>query len=94
MSLRISVLSLLEGRSGGTPIVGLAGRETSAIGEATPSQYARRVAKAIPLGELQTAEQVARTMAFLCSPDADYITGAVLLADGGCSLFQLDEEQP
>jgi NAD(P)-dependent dehydrogenase (short-subunit alcohol dehydrogenase family) len=30
-------------------------------------------------------------MAFLCSPDADYITGAVLLADGGCSLFQFDE---
>ena len=60
----------------------------------TEPQYARRAAKAIPLGELQTAEQVARAMAFLCSPDADYITGAVLLADGGCSLFQFDEEQP
>jgi len=54
-------------------------------------QFARRVAKVIPLGRLQTAEQVARAMAFLCSPDADYITGAVLLADGGCSLFQFDE---
>ena len=60
----------------------------------TEPQYARRVAKAIPLGKLQTAEQVARAMAFLCSPDADYITGAVLLADGGCSLFEFDEEQP
>jgi NAD(P)-dependent dehydrogenase (short-subunit alcohol dehydrogenase family) len=45
----------------------------------------------IPLGDLQTAEQVARAMAFLCSPDADYITGSVLLADGGCTLFQFDE---
>lgn len=58
----------------------------------TEPQYARRVAKVIPLGDLQTAEQVARAMAFLCSPDADYITGSVLLADGGCTLFQFDEE--
>jgi NAD(P)-dependent dehydrogenase (short-subunit alcohol dehydrogenase family) len=52
------------------------------------------VAKVIPLGELQTADQVARAMAFLCSPDAAYITGSVLLADGGCSLFQFEEERP
>jgi NAD(P)-dependent dehydrogenase (short-subunit alcohol dehydrogenase family) len=60
----------------------------------TEPQYARRVAKVIPLRELQTTEQVARAMAFLCSPDADYMTGSVLLADGGCSLFQFDDEQP
>jgi NAD(P)-dependent dehydrogenase (short-subunit alcohol dehydrogenase family) len=60
----------------------------------TEPQYARRVAKVIPLRELQTAEQVARATAFLCSPDADYMTGSVLLADGGCSLFQFDDEQP
>lgn len=60
----------------------------------TEPQYARRVAKVIPLGELQTADQVARAMAFLCSPDAAYITGSVLLADGGCSLFQFEEERP
>jgi NAD(P)-dependent dehydrogenase (short-subunit alcohol dehydrogenase family) len=60
----------------------------------TEPRYARRVAKVIPLGQLQTAEQVARATAFLCSPDADYVTGSVLLADGGCSLFQFDEEQP
>jgi NAD(P)-dependent dehydrogenase (short-subunit alcohol dehydrogenase family) len=59
----------------------------------TEPQYARRVATVIPLRELQSAEQVARAMAFLCSPDADYITGTVLLADGGCSLFQFDESQ-
>lgn len=49
--------------------------------------YAARASEAIPLGTPQTAEQVARVTAFLCSPDADYITGTTLLADGGCSLF-------
>lgn len=57
----------------------------------TEPQYARRVAKVIPLRELQSAEQVARAMAFLCSADADYMTGSVLLADGGCSLFAFDD---
>ncbi|HEY8861062.1 MAG TPA: SDR family oxidoreductase [Candidatus Limnocylindria bacterium] len=52
----------------------------------TEPQYAARVATAIPIGSLQQPEQVAKAMAFLCSPDADYLTGSVLLADGGCSL--------
>ena len=33
--------------------------------------YAARIAKVIPLGRLQTAEQVAKVTAFLCSDDAD-----------------------
>lgn len=53
---------------------------------ATEPQYAERVKSAIPLGELQTAEQVAEVAAFLCSDHASYMTGSVLLADGGCSL--------
>ncbi len=52
----------------------------------TEPQYAARVARAVPLGRLQTAEQVARSVAVLCSDAADYMTGSVLLADGGCSL--------
>ncbi len=57
----------------------------------TEPQYARRIAGVIPLGELQSAEQVARATAFLCSDAADYMTGATLLVDGGCSLFQFGE---
>lgn len=57
----------------------------------TEPQYARRIRHVIPLGDLQTAEQVARATAFLCSDGADYMTGAVLLVDGGCSLFRFDE---
>jgi NAD(P)-dependent dehydrogenase (short-subunit alcohol dehydrogenase family) len=57
----------------------------------TEPQYAARIQHVIPLGELQQAEQVAQATAFLCSSAADYMTGSVLLADGGCSLFQFDE---
>jgi NAD(P)-dependent dehydrogenase (short-subunit alcohol dehydrogenase family) len=51
-------------------------------------QYARRIANVIPLGRLQTPEDVARAAAFLCSDDASYMTGTTLLVDGGASLFQ------
>ena len=54
----------------------------------TDPAYARRASVVVPLGELGTAEQVAKATAFLCSPDADYMTGSVLLVDGGASLFQ------
>jgi NAD(P)-dependent dehydrogenase (short-subunit alcohol dehydrogenase family) len=57
----------------------------------TDPAYARRVGVVIPLGELGTAEQVAQATAFLCSPESSYMTGSVLLVDGGCSLFQFGE---
>ena len=46
--------------------------------------------RVIPLGQLSTPEQVARATAFLCSEDSEYMTGSVLLVDGGCSLFYWD----
>lgn len=52
--------------------------------------YRRRAEKAIPLGHLQTPESVADAMVFLCSAASDYITGATLLVDGGCSLYPMD----
>ena len=53
-------------------------------------EYRRRAEKAIPLGNLQTAESVANALLFLCSDAADYMTGATLLVDGGCSLYPMD----
>ena len=52
--------------------------------------YRQRAEKAIPLGHLQTAESVADALLFLCSDAADYMTGATLLVDGGCSLYPMD----
>jgi len=39
--------------------------------------------KSIPLGYLGTPEDIARVCAFLISPESDYITGQVLVVDGG-----------
>jgi NAD(P)-dependent dehydrogenase (short-subunit alcohol dehydrogenase family) len=57
----------------------------------TDPAYARRASVVIPLGEMGTPEQVAQATAFLCSPEASYMTGSVLLVDGGASLFQFAE---
>lgn len=41
----------------------------------------------IPMGRLGQPEDIAGVVLFLCSSDADYITGHVLVADGGWTLF-------
>ena len=56
----------------------------------TEPDYRRRAEKAIPLGVLQEPESVADAMIFLCSSASDYMTGATLLVDGGCSLYPMD----
>lgn len=40
----------------------------------------------VPLGRLGQAEDIARAVAFLLSPDADYMTGAILEIHGGALL--------
>jgi NAD(P)-dependent dehydrogenase (short-subunit alcohol dehydrogenase family) len=50
--------------------------------------FAQKATHGIPLGRLQTAEQIAQAAVFLCSDEADSITGATLLVDGGLSLFK------
>jgi len=53
----------------------------------TEPAYRARASTAIPLGELQQPASVAEAMLWLCLPASDYMTGAVLLVDGGASLF-------
>jgi NAD(P)-dependent dehydrogenase (short-subunit alcohol dehydrogenase family) len=50
--------------------------------------YAGRVRSVVPLGKLESPEEVAAAAAFLCGPDASYITGTTLTVDGGVSLGQ------
>jgi NAD(P)-dependent dehydrogenase (short-subunit alcohol dehydrogenase family) len=55
----------------------------------TEPAYAKRVATAIPLGELQVADDIASAVAFMASTGASTMTGTVLTIDGGCSLGQV-----
>ncbi|SNQ46168.1 Uncharacterized oxidoreductase YkvO [Frankia canadensis] len=47
--------------------------------------FRNTMAAKLPLGRIGTAEEVGRLVAFLASPDASYITGANMIADGGMS---------
>jgi NAD(P)-dependent dehydrogenase (short-subunit alcohol dehydrogenase family) len=52
----------------------------------TPEAYAaldKRISRAIPLGRLGEAEEIAKTVLFLASDDASNIQGAEIFVDGG-----------
>ncbi len=49
-------------------------------------------AKSVPLGTMQSPDQVADVVEFLVSNQSDYLTGTTVRADGGCSLFKFGME--
>lgn len=49
-------------------------------------EYFTERAKQIPLGRWGTAEDMAAAIAFLASPDADYITGQIVSPNGGLAI--------
>jgi 3-oxoacyl-[acyl-carrier protein] reductase len=56
---------------------------------AMPSEVRRRALAAVPMRRFATPEEIAGTVAFLCSDAAAYITGAWLPVDGGIGLSNL-----
>lgn len=49
-----------------------------------PETFADKIAQ-IPLGRMGTPEEIANTVAFLCSPRARYVVGTNIIVDGGRS---------
>jgi 3-oxoacyl-[acyl-carrier protein] reductase len=54
--------------------------------EALPESTREQVTRQIPLARLGEPRDVAAAVAFLASPDAAYITGQVLVVDGGLAM--------
>jgi len=48
---------------------------------------ARELRELIPYGRIGEVEDVARPVAWLCSAEADYVTGTTLYVDGGMTLY-------
>ncbi|MBB4932085.1 3-oxoacyl-[acyl-carrier protein] reductase [Lipingzhangella halophila] len=51
-----------------------------------PEERQAEIKKNVPLGRYGSTDEVAKTVRFLASPDAAYITGAVLPVDGGLGM--------
>jgi acetoin reductase-like protein len=52
----------------------------------TVEESLARMTSKIPLGRLETPEDVANAVSFFCSPNASYITGQTLNVDGGMEM--------
>jgi len=50
-------------------------------------RYLSDILERTPMGRMGSAEEVARTVAFLCMPGAGYITGQCIAIDGGFSVY-------
>lgn len=54
----------------------------AAMRDGNPARFERFVAEELPAGRLGTPEEVARVVAFLCSPAASWVNGAGVAVDG------------
>ena len=54
--------------------------------ETLPEEVRKQILEQIPLGRIGSPEEIAKTVVFLASPAASYITGQTLSVDGGMAI--------
>ncbi|MBU2644436.1 SDR family oxidoreductase, partial [bacterium] len=72
-NIRVCAINPVAGKTGMLPLF---------MGEETEEKYAL-FRSSIPLGRLSTPRDIANTALFLCSDEADFITGVCMEVDGG-----------
>lgn len=85
VGLARSVAKEFAGRNVTVNVVAPGPIETDMI-DALSEKRQAEIRSAVPLGRFGTTAEVAATVCFLVSPEAGYITGAVIPVDGGLSM--------